>query len=138
MIEIAPVGMDNANLYVNVFDGGPRTRVLCDMNGDRRELKRMHLADPSTQSLYAAAGESLKYWVRAEASSHLWFLEAPTHTVNDWRNASLIIVDEYGRSTATTLSIPSQERCIWEPVASSSCSASISPDQTYRGVPNCD
>lgn len=105
MIEIARVGMDTANLYVNVYDGGPRTRVYCDMNGERRELKKMLLADPSTQSLYVTAQDSLKHWVRAEESSHLWMLEASTQ--HDWRKATITIVDEYGRRTDTKLSIPS-------------------------------
>lgn len=106
-IELAHVSMDNNTFYVNVFDGGPKTKVFCDMNGRQRELKRLLLADPSTEFLYVTAGETLKYWVRAEASSHLWMLDDSKQSLKDSSNVSITIIDEYGRRTATSLSIQS-------------------------------
>jgi hypothetical protein len=84
-------------LMVNVFDGGPRTSVCIEAAGERHALRRIHVADPYTEHLYREAGSSLKYWVQAEASSHLWTLDAPVPP-EALRGARLTIIDEFGRT----------------------------------------
>ncbi|MFN3889267.1 MAG: calcineurin-like phosphoesterase C-terminal domain-containing protein [Beijerinckiaceae bacterium] len=85
-------------LMLNVFEGGPRTSVFVDLDGERHALRRVHEKDPYTEALFRTAGETLKYWVRAEASSHIWALEAPGVPPAVLARARLTIVDEYGRS----------------------------------------
>jgi hypothetical protein len=85
-------------LMVNVFDGGPRTNVSLDFAGERRTLRRVHAADPYVERIFREAGSSLKYWVRAEASSHLWALEGVDTIESDLSDARLTVVDEFGRT----------------------------------------
>jgi len=62
-------------VVVNVFDGGPRTQVVCEMAGAGASplaLQRAAVADPFIATLFAQHPETLKPWVAAVPSSHLW------------------------------------------------------------------
>ena len=96
-LEIVRADIASKDLLVNVFDGGPRTSVFVDMGGARHALRRVHLADPYTEQMFREAGASLKFWVRAEKSSHLWVLDGDV-PATALEGARLTLVDEFGRT----------------------------------------
>jgi hypothetical protein len=98
-IETVSLLSVESGLLVNVFDGGPRTRVFVEAGGERHLLRRIHAADPYTEQLYREAGASLKYWVQAEASTHLWALDASALSASTLGDARLTIIDEFGRTS---------------------------------------
>jgi C terminal of Calcineurin-like phosphoesterase/N terminal of Calcineurin-like phosphoesterase len=98
---VSPI--DHAHVYatdvvVNVFDGGPKTLVTCQI-GERSPAKmtRVVRADPFAEEEFARNEATKKPWVKAEPSSHIWVarlpgdLEAGTHCVK------VNVTDEYGR-----------------------------------------
>jgi hypothetical protein len=97
-IETVSLLSVEGGLLVNVFDGGPRTRVFVEAGGERHLLQRVHAADPYTEQLYREAGASLKYWVQAEVSTHLWTLDLSALPASMLRDARLTIIDEFGRT----------------------------------------
>ncbi len=91
----------NAKLIVNVFDGGPRTRVECLISdGPPMVLTREPLADPFTQAVFASAGKTKKDWVQAETSSHIWTTALPDDLSQGPHRITAKIVDEYGRENS--------------------------------------
>lgn len=84
-------------LMVNLFDGGPRTRVVIEQDGVILPLSRVDAADPHTKRLYAAAGDTLKPWVRAEPSTHLWAIDENAFAAIDPTRAQLTVIDEFNR-----------------------------------------
>jgi hypothetical protein len=85
------------SLMVNVFDGGPRTRVFVEQDGANLPLTRISETDPHTKQVYESAGDTLKHWVRAEPSTHLWALEPKYRGKLDPSRARLTIIDEFSR-----------------------------------------
>ena len=71
----------SARLLVNVFDGGPRTSVVCEIEtmGDTQfvELVRQKTADPYIERTFAEYGHLLKPWVSPASSSHIWAAMLP-------------------------------------------------------------
>jgi hypothetical protein len=62
-------------LIVNVFDGGPRTRVTCEIEGSgtaRLVLERKAEPDPVFADLCQRHSTLQKPWVKPVPSSHLW------------------------------------------------------------------
>jgi hypothetical protein len=97
----APIAQDQAgatDLVVNVFDGGPRSRVEYRI-GDHTPVRMepVRRPDPFVREVYARNQATKKSWVKAEVCSHLWAaslpadLEAGTHCVK------VRVTDEYGR-----------------------------------------
>jgi len=97
----APIAQDHAGataVVVNVFDGGPRTRVeyrIGERPPVRMEAERRQ--DPFVKEVFARNQATKKPWVKAELCSHLWAaplpadLEAGTHCIK------VRVTDEYGR-----------------------------------------
>ena len=84
-------------LLVDVFDGGPRTRVTCEVIGQShttRALARHAVRDPFADELFTRHAALCKPWVKACPSSHVWIGAAPIS------EGPIIvrITDEYGRS----------------------------------------
>lgn len=105
MIETVNARSVQRGLLVNVFDGGPRTSVCIEVGGERHVLRRIHATDPYTEQLYREAGASLKYWVQAEASSHLWALDASALPAGALTDARLTIIDEFGLTRIANASL---------------------------------
>jgi hypothetical protein len=86
-------------VIVNVFDGGPKTKVelaIGDaapsaMTPDRRE-------DPLAKELFARNEATKKPWVKAEVSSHIWTARLPSDLKPGTHTLNVIVQDEYGRS----------------------------------------
>lgn len=62
-------------IVANVFDGGPRTEVVCEIEGHGSgavPMQRVPIADPFIVDAYARNRTLHKPWVAAALSSHLW------------------------------------------------------------------
>ena len=86
------------DLVVNVFDGGPRTRVGYRI-GDRPAvaMTRVRRPDPFVEAVYARNAATRKPWVKAEPSSHIWTARLPADLPPGTHRADVAVVDEYGR-----------------------------------------
>ena len=86
-----------ADVYVNLFDGGPRSKVWLRVgDGEAVEMQRVAHLDPAFKELYERNREVFKSWVEPFASTHLWIADLPavepgTHTL------TVRAVDEFGR-----------------------------------------
>ena len=87
-----------ARVLVNLFDGGPRSRVVLAI-GDREPvaMTRTLTMDPSVNELYLRHADVKKPWVEAVPSSHVWAAKLPelgpgVHTL------SVQATDEFGRT----------------------------------------
>jgi 3',5'-cyclic AMP phosphodiesterase CpdA len=95
---IAQADAAATDLLVNVFDGGPRTKVEYRI-GERAPVRmgRERRTDPFVKEVFARNQATKKPWVKAELCSHLWAarlpadLEAGTHCIR------VRVTDEYGR-----------------------------------------
>jgi hypothetical protein len=88
----------SSRVIVNVFDGGPRTRVAFEVPGHsgRITMERAAMPDPLIAELFR--GEvPRKAWVHPVASSHIWQAALPG-TLPRGAHALLVRAwDEYGR-----------------------------------------
>jgi C terminal of Calcineurin-like phosphoesterase/N terminal of Calcineurin-like phosphoesterase len=89
----------SVNLVVNVFDGGPKTTVAYRIGASAPvPMKREARPDPFVLEVFGRNRETIKPWVKAEPSSHIWIgrlpasLEAGAHAID------VHVVDEYGRA----------------------------------------
>ena len=72
--------LDAHYLVVNVFDGGPTTQVVYELatpGPGEVPMHRAAMVDPYVAELFAAHPATLKPWVRAVASSHVWSAPLP-------------------------------------------------------------
>ena len=70
---------ESARLLVNVFDGGPRTRVTLEIEGRTgcSEMARDGVRDPYVAELFVRHPEACKPWVSATPSSIIWTAPLP-------------------------------------------------------------
>ncbi len=67
-----------AGLAVNVFDGGPLTRVYVAIDGrEPLELAREEIVDPYIRETLEREKDDWKSWVEATPSTHLWTGDLP-------------------------------------------------------------
>jgi C terminal of Calcineurin-like phosphoesterase len=93
-------------LVVNVFDGGPATRVnyqIAGVSSEPRPMQRIASPDPHVARLFTARPELQKPWMRALASSHIWRAQLPAGLRPGAHCASVEAEDEYGRKLKTHL-----------------------------------
>ena len=97
-IPIEAVG--STDIVVNVFDGGPRTRVTLRLGGGHAAVPmgKMRLPDPFVTQVYARNADTKKPWVSAIPSSHIWVARLPADLGPGAHRADVEVVDEYGRS----------------------------------------
>lgn len=92
-------------LFVNVFDGGPRTRVRALLERASHaskpsyaiELMPKRSLDPIFVDHYRRNRTALKSWVEPTISSHLWSAPLPETLTPDIHRLTVLIVNEYGR-----------------------------------------
>ncbi len=91
-------------LTVDVFDGGPNTRIRCVMpgGGNTFELQRTAMPDPHIIDSYARHRALLKPWVTPALSSHIWTAALPDTVSGD---CVLEITDEYGRQQSLSIRV---------------------------------
>jgi C terminal of Calcineurin-like phosphoesterase/N terminal of Calcineurin-like phosphoesterase/Calcineurin-like phosphoesterase len=96
---------DGASISVNVFDGGPRTKVTCEIVGTAKgalpqsqglTLTREALFDVAVAETYTQHRAVVKPWIQASVSSHLWRSKLPVLQAGTYV-AAINVVDEYSR-----------------------------------------
>jgi hypothetical protein len=86
-------------LVVNVFDGGPKTMVEYRIGaGGPIAMKQQTRPDPFVQEVFDRNRETVKPWVKAEPSSHIWIARLPASLEPGAYTIDVHAVDEYGRS----------------------------------------
>ena len=99
----APIAMHElaaCELVVNVFDGGPRTRVMYAIGGQRPArvpMQRRAMCDPFIAHLFARSAATQKPWVQAVPCSHVWAAPLPCDLGAGAHRIEVRAVDEYGR-----------------------------------------
>ena len=87
-----------ATLVVNFFDGGPMTVVSYKIGAQAPiPMKRETRPDPFVQEVFARNRETIKPWVKAEPSSHIWTARLPASLEAGAHAIDVHVVDEYGR-----------------------------------------
>jgi hypothetical protein len=87
-----------ADVYVNLFDGGPRSKV--DLTVDGRPpvpMERVFRVDPSTDELFRRNASTVKPWVEAQPSSHLFVADLPDDLGPGTYTVTIRAVDEFGQ-----------------------------------------
>ena len=86
-----------ARVLVNLFDGGPRSRVELSVgDGPPSVMTRTRIQDPSTVELFLRHADTKKPWVEAVPSTHLWV--APMPDLSPGVHALTVRAsDEFGR-----------------------------------------
>ena len=103
----SPIAAESAgatDLVVNVFDGGPRTRVEARIG--RRPplpLARTRRPDPFVEQIFARNAATKKSWIKAEPSSHVWSMRLPSDLEPGTHRVDVQAIDEYGRPHADHL-----------------------------------
>ena len=100
-MRTSPLSKDQlaaAALLVNVFDGGPKTSVHYRIGtGSPMAMKREARPDPFVEEVFARNRETIKPWVRAEPSSHIWTARLPSSLELGAHAIDVHAVDEFGR-----------------------------------------
>lgn len=86
-----------AAVVVNLFDGGPRSRVTFQVgDGDPREMRREMVWDPSYLEFSERHADVIKSWVEPEFSSHIWTADLPDDLAPGMHLLSVVAVDDFG------------------------------------------
>ena len=87
-----------ADVIVNLFDGGPRSRVSFQIDdGLVHEMRRRPIFDPSTRDLYARNEATIKPWVNAVRSTHMFVADLPDDLTPGTYTLTVRATDEFGR-----------------------------------------
>lgn len=96
-------------LMVNVFDGGPRTRVSFRIGGsDWRPMHLERLRDPMVCRMLQGQTPR-KSWVEPTLSSHIWIAPLAEARMCAPLRLDVRIVDEYGRRSETRMIIEQRD-----------------------------
>jgi hypothetical protein len=93
-------------LFVDVFDGGPRTEVTMEIDGVTSApvaLRRIEACNPYVVDFFARNAGSCKAWVEAARSSHLWSHPLPSGLAAGAYRIRASAVDAYGVRHASQL-----------------------------------
>jgi hypothetical protein len=91
--------ISETSIIANVFDGGPKTKVLLTI-GERTPIamKRVRMPDPFVDEVFARNEASKKPWIKAEPSSHIWTARLPADLPAGTHRATVEAVTEYGET----------------------------------------
>ncbi|MFB6249166.1 MAG: calcineurin-like phosphoesterase C-terminal domain-containing protein, partial [Salinibacter sp.] len=90
-------------LFVNVFDGGPRTTVRYRVEGGRvRSMERTVRIDPFMKRLYRRREGTSAAVARPEPSSHLWSAPLPSDLAPGAHTVTVTSNNEFGRTDTTS------------------------------------
>jgi hypothetical protein len=88
-----------ASLLVNLFDGGPRSSVEFKVAGDSwRDMRHVRQMDLHVNELFKRNPDSVKPWVEAETSSHVWKADLPDQLSAGTYTVTVRASDEFGRT----------------------------------------
>ena len=98
----SPIPRENAyatDVIVNVFDGGPRTKVAYRI-GNRAPVTMTpeRRPDPFVEEVFARNEATKKPWVKADPSSHIWVARLPADLDAGTHCIAVDVTDEYGRA----------------------------------------
>ncbi len=86
-----------ADLVVNLFDGGPRSKVKFQIgDGAWVQMQRQLIWDPSYLELSERHADVIKPWVEPQPSSHIWIADLPDELAPGTHLLSVVAVDEFG------------------------------------------
>jgi C terminal of Calcineurin-like phosphoesterase/Calcineurin-like phosphoesterase len=105
-VALAPSELGACTLVVNVFDGGPATRVtyeIADRAGPAMPLELTPMPDPYIEGVFARHAAQQKPWVRPVSSSHVWKAPLPRDLAPGAHCVTVEATDQYGRRLATHL-----------------------------------
>ncbi|MCI0467252.1 MAG: calcineurin-like phosphoesterase family protein [Beijerinckiaceae bacterium] len=101
-LRASPLAKDqlaSASLIVNFFDGGPKTKAEYRIGAvGPVEMKRQTRPDPFVMEVFGRNPETVKPWVKAEPSSHIWVARLPASLEPGAHAIDVHVADEYGRS----------------------------------------
>ena len=102
-----PITVDQARgtrVVVNVFDGGPRTKVVFALDDNPViSMTRVARPDPFVVQLYARYPETIKRWVVPQRCSHLFEAALPAELARGTYALRVSAQDEYGRPLSDAL-----------------------------------
>ena len=98
----SPISVDTLHateVIVNVFDGGPKTKVALTIGKAAPiAMTRDARPDPLASELFARNEATKKPWVKAENSSHIWTARLPSDLEPGSHTLTVTVQDEYGRA----------------------------------------
>ena len=92
--------LEACEIVANVFDGGPRTTVTCEIKGTSARLipmQRVAARDPFVGELLSRHDAVRKPWVEPVQSTHLWRMPLPGGLSPGAHCLEVQAIDEYGR-----------------------------------------
>jgi hypothetical protein len=102
-----PVAADrlaSTRLVVNLFDGGPRSKVeLSVAGGPAQPMRKTERLDPFVVEVYARNADTKKPWVEAGVSSHIWQATLPGNLEPGTHRLDVRATDEHGREHAGSM-----------------------------------
>jgi hypothetical protein len=91
--------LDGSTLTVNLFDGGPRSKVEYRIDGRAPvSMERRYRNDPFVDDLFLRYRRTYKSFVEIDPSSHLWVAGLPEDLGSGVHTIVVEAVDEYGRT----------------------------------------
>ena len=87
-----------ARILVNFFDGGPKTTVEFSVGKSGwQPLQRVSMKDPYIVETFARHRDSVKSWVQAQNSSHMFVADLPDTLDAGIYTVNVRVTDEFGR-----------------------------------------
>ena len=88
----------STQVLVNLFDGGPRSSVEFTI-GDRPPVPMVRFVgtDPFAIELFQRAKETIKPWVEAVPTTHLWTAQLPEDLRPGVHTITVRAIDDYGQ-----------------------------------------
>ena len=88
----------STRVLVNLFEGGPRSTVEYRIgDGPMMEMGRVVRTDPFVEELFERESDTMKSWVEAEPTTHIWEAPLPEELQPGSHTITVRATDEYGR-----------------------------------------
>jgi hypothetical protein len=87
----------SARLIVNLFDGGPRSKVEFAIAGEWHPMRKVERPDPFVQEVYLRNVAVKKPWVQPTPCAHLWQANFPADLAPGTHRVLVRAQDEHGR-----------------------------------------
>ena len=101
---VAADRLGSTRLVVNLFDGGPRSKVEVSVGGSPfRQLTKVERLDPFVVEVYERNRDSKKAWVEAGKSSHIWQGTLPADLAPGTHRVVVKATDEYDRDLTNSM-----------------------------------
>ena len=97
---IAQAAAGSTRVVVNLFDGGPRSKVTMTVGrgGQPVTLVKVERRDPFVDEVYERNLATKKPWVKSGRSSHIWQAALPAALAAGTHRIEVNATDEYGRA----------------------------------------